>query len=155
MKVLLDLQNVIDSTELPSQANMQRWIIEALLQAKSQFNQPEVTIRIVSKDESQQLNNDYRAKNKATNVLSFPFEIPEMLSVEEIGEFLGDLVICEAVVKQEALEQKKLIESHWAHLIIHGIFHLLGYDHINDKDAEEMEALEITTLKQLGYINPY
>ena len=155
MQLELDLQNAIDSKQLPNFKNMQNWIIGALKKTDSKFQHPEITIRIVSSQESQQLNLDYRGKDKPTNVLSFPFEAPEMIPVEELGEFLGDLVICEKILQQEAEQQNKSLQSHWAHLIIHGVLHLLGYDHIEERQAEEMETLEIDVMKAMGFENPY
>lgn len=111
----------------------------------------EVTLRIVDLVESRQLNSDYRNKDKPTNVLSFPFEAPEHIEVP----FLGDLVVCAAVVEQEAREQKKRVENHWAHLCVHGLLHLLGYDHIEETEAQEMEGLETAILAKLNIDDPY
>ena len=111
----------------------------------------EICIKIVTKEESQFLNNTYRQKDKPTNVLSFPSEIPEFVE----SPLLGDLAICESVVKQEAQEQKKAVNDHWAHLTIHGCLHLLGYDHIEDDEAEAMESLEVEMLAKLGIASPY
>lgn len=111
----------------------------------------EITLRFVDELESQQLNNDYRQKNKPTNVLSFEFEAPEHIQMS----FLGDLVICAAVVEQEAKEQQKKPIEHLTHLCIHGLLHLLGYDHINENDAEEMETLETNILAKLNINDPY
>ena len=111
----------------------------------------EVTFRIVDTIESRQLNSDYREKDKPTNVLSFPFEAPEHIDMP----FLGDLVVCAAVVEQEAKEQNKQIIDHWAHLCIHGLLHLLGYDHIHESEAQEMEGIETATLAKLNIGDPY
>lgn len=105
----------------------------------------ELTIRIVSKKEMTKLNGQYRQKKYPTNVLSFPLEKP----------LLGDIIICADVVKQEAIEQKKLFRNHFAHMVVHGTLHLLGYDHVKNKEAEKMEKLEIKILKSLGLPNPY
>jgi probable rRNA maturation factor len=105
--------------------------------------------------ESQELNHQYRGKNKPTNVLSFPFEIPEHLPEGVEIELLGDLIICAPVVEREAQEQNKALLAHWAHMTLHGCLHLLGYDHIEDKEAEEMESLEIEILQKMGFPNPY
>ena len=155
MEIILDLQNVIDSKQIPDLSNMKKWISATLENLNANFNQPEVTIRVVSLAESQELNHQYRDKNQPTNVLSFPFEVPEMIPVEDFAEFLGDLVICEDIIVQEAKEQKKSLESHWAHMIIHGLLHLVGFDHITAKDAEEMEGIEVKVLAELGFANPY
>ncbi len=111
----------------------------------------EVTLRFVDASESQQLNLDYRQKDKPTNVLSFEFEAPEHIEMA----FLGDLVICASVVEQEATEQNKNPIDHWAHLCVHGLLHLLAYDHINEEDAIEMENLETAILAKLNIDDPY
>ena len=113
---------------------------------------PNVSLRIVSKHESQELNANYRNKDKPTNVLSFPME---MEIIEEGLCLLGDLAICAEVVQQEALDQKKTLQHHWAHMLVHGMLHLQGYDHIENKDADEMERLEVKILEGLGFDNPY
>jgi probable rRNA maturation factor len=113
----------------------------------------EITIRICNKSEMIQLNSDYRNKNKPTNVLSFPFDMPHY--PEEDIPLLGDIVICAEVVADEAKEQGKTLEAHWAHLVVHGVLHLLGYDHVEEKAAEKMEGEEISILASLGYDNPY
>ncbi len=155
MQLELDIQNTVDSSKLPVSENMQNWVAALLKTIDAKFERPEITIRIVSTEESRQLNLDYRGKDKPTNVLSFPFEAPEMIPAEELGEFLGDLVICEEVLEGEAKQQNKSIQSHWAHLIIHGVLHLLGYDHIKEQQAEEMELLELVVMKELGFEDPY
>jgi len=101
--------------------------------------------------ESRELNHTYRGKDKPTNVLSFPFEAPPGIELP----LLGDLIICRQVVEQEAQEQEKTLEAHWAHMVIHGSLHLLGYDHIEDDEAEEMESLETEIMLALGYPDPY
>ncbi|REG84248.1 rRNA maturation RNase YbeY [Marinomonas pollencensis] len=145
----LDLQIASQDTDnLPSEEDFSRWVTAALPTIGDEF---EVTIRLVDEAESQSLNNEYRGKDKPTNVLSFPFEAPMDLEVP----LLGDLVICTQVVNQEAKEQQKPLLHHWAHLTIHGILHLRGYDHINDDEAEEMEALEVQLLASLAIPDPY
>lgn len=111
----------------------------------------ELCIKIVHREESQFLNNYYRDKNKPTNVLSFPSDLPEYID----SPHLGDLAICADVVEQEAQDQGKASEHHWAHMTIHGCLHLLGYDHIEADEAEVMEALEVELLAQLGMADPY
>lgn len=111
----------------------------------------EVTIRIVDEAESQQLNHTYRGKDKPTNVLSFPFEAPAGIELP----LLGDLIICRQVVEREAQEQEKPLLAHWAHMVVHGSLHLLGYDHIEDAEAEEMESIETEIMLALGYDDPY
>lgn len=148
MSIILDLQLASTASNLPSEAQIQLWLNAAV----SPF-QPvaEVTVRIVDETESQQLNFDYREKDKPTNVLSFPFQCPPGIELP----LLGDLVICAGVVAQEAKEQNKTLDAHWAHMVVHGSLHLLGFDHINDDDALEMEAEEIQILAELGFADPY
>ena len=149
MSVTLDLQLAsADSAGLPAEADFQRWLDAAILPFQQEA---EVTVRVVDSAESHQLNQTYRGKDKPTNVLSFPFECPPGVELP----LLGDLVICRQVVEQEAQEQNKPLLAHWAHMVVHGSLHLLGYDHIEDDEAEEMEALEIEFLAALGYANPY
>lgn len=148
MKQIIDLQNACDAQDLPNIELFQQWVDTALCQTKKTF---ELTIRLVNIDESQQLNKQYRQKDKPTNVLSFPFEVPEGIELN----LLGDLVICAQIVEQEAKVQNKALFDHWAHMVIHGCLHLLGYDHINDTDANEMEALEVEILAKLLIANPY
>lgn len=147
--VILDLQLACENEQgLPPESNFQRWL-EAVL---PQFQpESEVTIRLVDEAESRELNHTYRSKDKPTNVLSFPFEAPPGIELP----LLGDLIICRQVVEQEATEQEKALEAHWAHMVIHGSLHLLGYDHIEDEEAEEMESLETEIMLALGYPDPY
>ncbi|MCG9728905.1 rRNA maturation RNase YbeY [Shewanella sp. Isolate13] len=144
----LDLQIAVEGFELPSQADFELWVKTAL---RDTMSEAELTIRIVDVEESQELNSTYRGKDKPTNVLSFPFEAPPGIELP----LLGDLVICAAVVKQEAIDQNKPLIAHWAHMVVHGCLHLLGYDHIDDSEAEEMESLETQLIESLGYTNPY
>lgn len=147
-KYKVHLQNVSSISEVPNRFSIQRWVNEVLADER---DHAELTIRIVDEEESQQLNRDYRGKDKPTNVLSFGFELPD-----EVDEsLLGDLIICAQVVMREATEQEKAQEAHWAHMIIHGILHLLGYDHENDADADVMESKEIAILARLDFPNPY
>lgn len=145
----LDLQNASAATALPSEAQLRTWCELALRQRKADS---ELTIRLVDEVEGRELNHTWRHKDYATNVLSFPAEIPE--GILDIP-LLGDLVICVPVVEREAREQGKTLEAHWAHLVIHGCLHLLGYDHLEDEEAEEMEALERELLDELGHPDPY
>lgn len=149
MAVILDLQLASTAANLPSAEQFQRWLDASVLPFQQEA---EVTIRLVDEAESRQLNFDYREKDKPTNVLSFPFELPP--GIEELP-LLGDLIICAGVVAQEAAEQGKELHHHWAHMVVHGSLHLLGYDHIEDHEAEEMEQEEITILASLGIENPY
>ncbi|MFC0047732.1 rRNA maturation RNase YbeY [Rheinheimera tilapiae] len=148
MAIILDLQQASTATDLPTEAELQRVLDAAVAPFQADA---EVTIRIVDETESQQLNFDYREKDKPTNVLSFPFQCPPGIELP----LLGDLVICAQVVAREAQEQQKTLQAHWAHMVVHGSLHLLGFDHINDADAEEMEAEEIQILQELGFANPY
>ncbi|WP_271273214.1 rRNA maturation RNase YbeY [Aliamphritea hakodatensis] len=148
MSYYVDRQCQIEDINLPDEAELTRWASLAIADFR---DTAELSVRIVDEAESQQLNNDYRGKDKPTNVLSFPFEVPEGIELD----LLGDLVICAPVVSREADEQNKPLMHHWAHMVIHGCLHLLGFDHINDADAEEMEALEVKLLSQLDISNPY
>lgn len=144
----LDLQNASQGAS-PSEADFRRWCELALRQRSADS---ELTIRLVDEEEGRELNRTWRHKDYATNVLSFPAEVPEgLLDIP----LLGDLVICVPVVEREAVEQGKALEAHWAHLVIHGCLHLLGYDHIEDDEAEEMEGLERELLAELGHPDPY
>ena len=144
----LDLRRATDAAA-PDDAAFRRWCELALRQRSADS---EMTIRLVDEAEGRELNHTYRHKDYATNVLSFPADVPDdLLDIP----LLGDLVICVAVVEREAAEQGKTLEAHWAHLVIHGCLHLLGYDHIDDEEAEEMEALERELLAELGHPDPY
>ncbi|WP_026374618.1 rRNA maturation RNase YbeY [Aestuariibacter salexigens] len=151
MHHVVDIQFASDAPELPSSEDIQRWVNAALNESGDITEPQELTVRVVDSDESQQLNQQYRGKDKPTNVLSFPFEAPPGIELN----LLGDLVICADVVKREADEQHKPEMHHWAHMIVHGVLHLLGYDHIQDDDAEVMESREIAILSQLGIDDPY
>ncbi|NIE99874.1 rRNA maturation RNase YbeY [Pantoea sp. Acro-805] len=147
--VILDLQLACaDENGLPAETAFQRWLEAAVTPFQPES---EVTIRLVDEAESHELNLTYRGKDKPTNVLSFPFEAPPGIELP----LLGDLIICRQVVEQEAEEQSKTLEAHWAHMVVHGTLHLLGYDHIEDDEAEEMEALETEIMLALGYPDPY
>lgn len=147
-KILIDLQNVSQSTQVPDSSKFQQWVSAALLH---DFDNLEQTIRIVDEQESQQLNHQYRGKDNPTNVLSFNVEEEEYLDYT----CLGDLVICAPVVNREAMQQGKGWLAHWAHMVIHGMLHLQGYDHQDTAEAERMERLEIEILATLGHTNPY
>ena len=153
MKVLLDVQIACaNETGLPSDAQLTTWLTTALsVMPDTSSIEREVTVRIVDIEESQALNRDYRGQDKPTNVLSFPFAAPPGIELP----LLGDLVVCRQVVEQEASAQRKPLMDHWAHMIIHGCLHLLGFDHIKDDEAQIMEAKEVVLLAQLGINNPY
>lgn len=148
MPLIIDIQHASSSTDIPSDTQLQQWLNAAALPESEGF---ELCLRIVDSDEITALNHQYRHKNQATNVLSFPADIPAELNLP----LLGDIVICAEVVKQEAEEQNKHDDAHWAHMCIHGMLHLQGYDHIEDDEATVMEALEVKILQTLGYTSPY
>lgn len=145
--IQIDLINE-DKLPAPDIDQFQNWLHQV---AKKLDTKGEICIKIVDQAESRELNNSYRQKDKPTNVLSFPADIPDFVA----STHLGDLAICATVVEQEARDQNKAIIDHWAHLTIHGCLHLLGYDHIEDTEAEVMEALEIKLLAELDISNPY
>ncbi|MCU4504917.1 rRNA maturation RNase YbeY [Acinetobacter sp. WU_MDCI_Abxe161] len=156
MKISLSLQQDFQSPELELKRAQLKKIIEITLRHVGYKEDCEIGVACVDLDESQQLNLQYREKDKPTNVLSFPSDIPEEVLPMLDALPLGDLVICIPVVLQEALEQKKTAQNHFAHLLVHGVLHLLGYDHeTSDEDAEEMEGLEIEILAKLNIANPY
>ncbi|MCK3657665.1 rRNA maturation RNase YbeY [Pasteurellaceae bacterium Pebbles2] len=147
--VLVDLQIATeDESKLPTLAQLTLWASRAV---QAENLEPEMTIRIVDEEESHHLNLTYRGKDRPTNVLSFPFECPDEVELP----LLGDLVICRQVVEREAAEQGKPLLAHWAHLVVHGSLHLLGYDHIEEDEAEEMESLESQIMLNLGFEDPY
>lgn len=144
----IEVQAVFSSAGQPDESQIQCWI-DAVLQDYNQDT--EIVVRIVDEQESAQLNQQYRHKQGATNILSFPADIPEGIGLS----LLGDLVVCAPVVEKEAMTQQKPLLDHWAHIIVHGVLHLLGYDHIDDADAEIMEDKEINILQTLNINNPY
>ncbi len=145
----LDLQIAVESSTAPDPATVRHWA-EVAIDSISESRQS-LTIRITDPEEIRNLNRAYRGKDQETNVLSFPFDcIPGV----ESG-YLGDIAICEAVVVQEAAAQNKPALAHWAHMVVHGVLHLGGYDHVDGNEAREMEDLEIAILSQLGFANPY
>ncbi|MCE1270966.1 MAG: rRNA maturation RNase YbeY [Acinetobacter sp.] len=156
MKINLSLQQDFQANELPLKRGQIKKQIETTLRHVGFDVDCEIGIACVDLAESHELNLQYREKDKPTNVLSFPSDIPEeMLNLLD-AEPLGDLVICIPVVLQEASEQQKTPIDHFNHLLVHGVLHLLGYDHeTSEAEAEEMEALEIEILKKLGIDNPY
>lgn len=145
----LDLQVASSAHPLPSHAEFLSWCRLALAERQQDS---ELTIRLVDAEEGLELNATWRGQDQPTNVLSFPAQIPD--GILDIP-LLGDLVICVPVVQAEAAQHNKDITAHWAHLVIHGCLHLLGYDHIDDKEAEEMENLERQLLANLGFPDPY
>ena len=147
MRAKIDLQNDECLTGLPLQKEFETWVNASLRQ---NFDNLEQTIRMVGRTECSRLNLRYRAIDAPTNVLSFAAE-NDYLDYE----CLGDLVICAPIVEQEAQQQGKLPQAHWAHMVVHGMLHLQGYDHQDVSEADEMETLEIKILSTLGYTNPY
>jgi len=149
MTFQIDIESNSQSLQIPAVVDIERWISAAL--NSQQLSQAEVSVYIVDNDESQTLNAQYRGQDKPTNVLSFPADLPEEVDIP----LLGDLVVCAPVVEREAAEQGKSLAAHWAHMLVHGSLHLLGYDHIDDSEAEVMEALETTIIVDLGFPAPY
>lgn len=147
MGLTAELQYISNASGVPTAEVFQYWLDGAFPELKAQS----ILIRVVDPDESRQLNRDYRGKDYATNVLSFPFEVPEGIP----NIHLGDLVICADVVAAQAHEQGKPLPHHWAHMLVHGVLHLLGHDHITEDEALQMEAIEIRLLEKLGVPNPY
>ena len=148
-KMIIDLQIACEQeTDLPTAEQIEQWATAAV---QPQSDEVEMTVRIVDEAESHELNLNYRGKDRPTNVLSFPFECPDEVELP----LLGDLVICRQVVEREAQEQDKPVMAHWAHMVVHGSLHLLGYDHIEDDEAEEMESLETQIMTGLGFADPY
>lgn len=147
----LDLQIAVEASNLPTESQFQQWVEASIDRVAHGREETQLTIRITDETEIQTLNRTYRHKDKPTNVLSFPFEQPVGIDLP----LLGDIIICDTVVAREADEQNKPPEAHWAHMVVHGTLHLLGYDHIEEAEAEVMEGLEISLLTGLGYANPY
>ncbi len=148
--IQLDIQNACKTTIPISDTQISEWVHTAL---KPHLEKAELTVRLVESDEITQLNHAYRKQNKATNVLAFPSNLPDDLPLEY--PFLGDVVVCPAVLKEESVTLETPLISHWAHIIIHGVLHLLGYDHIEEADAKVMQSFEVEALAALGFDNPY
>lgn len=144
----VDVQIACDEDDLPGSAELRTWACAAVADLREDA---ELTIRIVGETEIERLNNDYRKKLGATNVLSFPFDAPAGVDLP----LLGDIVICAPIVRREANEQSKSLTSHWAHMVVHGALHLLGFDHEQAREARKMEAMETRILADLGFDNPY
>lgn len=150
--IVIDYQtdDIPDGWLYPAEKRLQRWL-DTALEIVGSTEALEVTVRLTDNDEIRELNHEYRGKDAPTNVLSFPcdWDLPEE------PRLLGDIVIAVEVVNREAKEQNKKMEAHWAHIVVHGLLHLLGYDHLNDADAEKMETLEKQILAKLGFPDPY
>ncbi|MBE9567550.1 MAG: rRNA maturation RNase YbeY [Proteobacteria bacterium] len=153
VSVEISISDSIESGEddVPEPGLLQQWAAAAYLGEASAI----VSIRVSSSAEIQQLNKDYRHKDKLTNVLSFPMQLPEDLEIDLSDDILGDIALCASVINDEAVQQSKSKEAHWAHMVVHGMLHLQGYDHISEADAAEMEQLEIDILEQLDFPDPY
>lgn len=150
MKLRITIQRATRLRGLPGDRQFRRWVSAALRGAGHRRN-AELSIRLVNEAEGRRLNRRWRSKNYATNVLSFSAELPPGLR----SPLLGDLVICAPVVRREAAQQSKALAAHWAHLTVHGTLHLLGYDHVGQRKAAEMESLETAILAKLGFPDPY
>ena len=144
----LEIQIATEVADYPTERQFQQWV-DAALAGREQ--DAEIVIRLVDDAESAQLNQQYRHKSGPTNILSFPVDVPEAMELD----LLGDLVINAPLISLEAGQQHKQVLHHWAHITVHGVLHLLGYDHIDEQEAEQMEALEIEILKQFNIANPY
>lgn len=152
MPVDLEVQRVSASAHIPDDEKFQLWAKAALAGNGDEYS---LAIRIVEEDEAQRFNREYRNKDYATNVLSFPAELPEGLPENIKQSQLGDLLLCAPVVAREAVEQQRTEVDHWAHLVVHGVLHLLGYDHEEPDEAKAMESREIEILANLGISDPY
>ena len=137
---------------LPAAVSFRRWVAAAL---EGRIREADLAIRIVGTKEGRALNRHYRGKDSATNVLSFPAEMPDGLPEDMKMPLLGDIVLCAPVIAKEAREQKNLLVSHYAHMTVHGALHLLGWDHNDDREAECMERLEREILAEMGIADPY
>ena len=154
MNATINISNSCTDKWVPTIEQCEDWL-NCGLQIAAQSSPCSISLSFVDTMSSQSLNSEYRGKNKPTNVLSFPAEFPSELRAQVDTYPLGDIVICAAIVEEEACQQGKELTAHWAHLTIHGLFHLLGYLHDQQSNADEMEKLEISTLERLGIPNPY
>ena len=150
MSYYIDIQHACEESLPVTDKILCNWAILSLTPYRKTA---ELTLRFVDTDEITQLNHLYRKKNKATNVLAFPASYPKDVELEY--PLLGDVIICPLILKQESIALEKPLIAHWAHIIIHGILHLLGYDHIKEEDANTMQAIETHLLEELGFDNPY
>jgi len=152
----VDIQHCASSSECPDAEEIASWVDSVVTdEFKGRSIQVELTVRLVDKQESSELNQQYRQKTGPTNVLSFPFEAPPGYPETTDYRLLGDIVICAPLVQQEAAQQRKTPRAHWAHLVVHGVLHLLGYDHQTTPQAEQMEQREILLLAHFNIANPY
>ena len=141
--------------DVPEPTRLQHWAQAAYLKPTPAI----VSLYIATSDEIQQMNKQYRNRDRATNVLSFPMQVPELPTESADDEtdmsLLGDIALCAEVIRREAGEQHKMLEAHWAHMVVHGMLHLQDYDHIDEREAQEMEQLEKSILHRLGIADPY
>jgi len=149
MTLAVEVQIAADDASLPSQQQLSDWALAAWQEEGAR--DAGVVVRVTDEAETRQLNHEFRGRDKATNVLSFPFDPVPEIDLNHVG----DLVICAPVVAREAVEQGKQAEAHWAHMVVHGMLHLQGYEHETDEQAAEMETLETEILAGLGYPAPY
>jgi probable rRNA maturation factor len=152
MTAQVDVQFAINDESIPGEDVIALWVDRAIIGA-GRSTETEVSVRVVGADEMRQLNSDFRDQDKSTNVLSFP--AGEIAGLPSEALPLGDIVVCAAVVSEEAERQGKTVSDHWAHMIVHGTLHLLGFDHIDDDEALQMESLEADILGAHGVANPY
>lgn len=150
MNYFIDIQQVCEDAPPVDDEVIAQWIELTLAKHK---NAGELTLRIVSPDEMTHLNSTYRKQNKVTNVLAFPSNLPKDIQLDV--PLLGDVIICPSVLQAESESLNKPLQAHWAHIVIHGVLHLLGFDHVRDEDAPIMQAQEINILEELGFCNPY
>jgi probable rRNA maturation factor len=158
LDISVDLQVACAVDSVPSEAEVRAWLEQAYgLGGRGVSGQCDVSVRIVGEDESRTLNKQYRQQDKPTNVLAFPAGSPDELSglPDDVVHALGDLVICGPLVEREAEDQGKSAAGHWGHLLVHGMLHLLGYDHESPNQATEMEAMEKRILADRGFEDPY
>ena len=154
-ETIVDVQRACDEPDIPDAKNIRECVVSAIIAANgAAMDRSEVSVRVVDIEEMRALNREYRDKDEPTNVLSFPAGEITGLPDDE-GGVLGDVVICAAIVRDEAVEQKKALADHWRHMLVHGTLHLFGYDHMTDAEATEMEGLEVRILTSLGVADPY
>lgn len=154
MNVTLSVAPACASNWLPSLEQIKVWLLSAA-QTLEASDDGTVSLHVADEQQARELNLEFRARDYATNVLSFPANLPPEISALTEEQPLGEILLCPSVIEAEANAQKKPLADHWAHLIIHGYLHLRGYDHENDSDAQRMEALESQALNSLGLPNPY
>ena len=155
----VDIECHYADVNVPSNKELEYFVKKTIdyLNIRQDLNSPEIelAIIIVEEVEIQNLNTEFRQQAKPTNVLSFPFETPEIFQQHQQINILGDIFICAPIIELEAQQQNKKLVEHWAHMLVHGVLHLLGYDHIDSDDAKKMEEIEIEILNTFGYRNPY